>query len=133
MNQRLNRVFATTGFLSISAIATLDAPRITKISEGFHVVSTVTVPRGDMRYVWLTGPWLDYASSVNGSGNIWGSILKKHDLGGKGEVFISVHAENAAIGVRTLSVSIACPIIPFDCNKGPLSFNVQVVEPKPTP
>lgn len=138
MYQRLYSGFALAGLLSIGGLATLEAPKITQVeakstlTHHRRYVTAITIGIGGQRRIWLTGPWLDYASSVSERGNVFGKIEAKKDLLGKGQVEILLTARSSAVrGLKYPSLNIACPVVPFDCNGGPLPFQVRVFETGP--
>lgn len=141
MYQTLYSGFALAGLLTIEGTAAPDVPKIESIEQRLYRSNTtaerrmpmnpVTIGATGGQTIWLTGPWLDYAVSVNPSGNVYGTIKAKKDLGGKGEVKIELIAREAARGLKTLSVMIVCPLVAFDCRSGPLSFRVRVFHTGP--
>jgi hypothetical protein len=131
---------AMSALLSIGSIGTLDPPKITMTEQRLNPhstqdrtpVSIVTVGVDETRRVWLTGPWLDHVSSVNVPSNLSAEIWGRKDLGGKGEVYLYLRAEKTAVrGVKTFSLNISCPVVAFDCNKGPVYFKVRVTDTGP--
>jgi hypothetical protein len=131
---------AMSALLSIGSIGTLDPPKITMTEQRLNPYSTanrtpvsiITVGVNMGRHVWLTGPWLDHTSSVNVAGNVSAEIKGRKDLFGKGEVYLYLSAEKTAVrGVKTLSLNISCPVVAFDCNKGPVYFKVRVTDTGP--
>lgn len=136
----LNHGIALTGLVSIGAIGTFAPPQITMTEQELNPnstqnrtpVSIITVGVDDSRRVWLTGPWLDHVSSVNVPSNLSAKICCYKDRFGKGEVEFRLTAEKTAVrGVKTLSLNISCPVVAFDCNKGPVYFKVRVTDTGP--
>jgi hypothetical protein len=138
--RKLNYGIAMSALLSIGAIGTFAPPQITMTEQELNPnstqnrtpVSIITVGVDDSRRVWLTGPWLDHVSSVNVPSNLSAKICCHKDRFGKGEVEFRLTAEKTAVrGVKTLSLNISCPVVAFDCNKGPVYFKVRVTDTGP--
>jgi hypothetical protein len=116
---------------SLTIAATASSPRITKMEEvlwhpgRLEEVNYVTVGAGEQRDIWLTGPWLDYATSVNPISGVSGQIIDKKDIGSLGVVHVRITASTSATrGRKSLWLNITCPFIAFDCVNGPLEFYV---------
>jgi hypothetical protein len=136
LHRKLSHGMVLAGSLAI--VATGHRPEVKKMVQipnhpgAPGEVYVVTVGVGQERIFWLTGPWLDYASSVNPISGLSGQILNKKDVGGAGEVQIRLKASTSATrGIKFLSLNITCPFIPFDCVNGPVQFAVRVLETGP--
>lgn len=114
-----------------------EPPTIQKIEQnvgGMRVtLARPQLPRLSIRRVWVTGPWLDYASSVTASGGVTGRIIEKKTLWGRGELQIQLEASATVTrGQKNLSINIKCPAIPFtDCRDGAVTLPVFVLATGP--
>ncbi|HSJ07026.1 MAG TPA: hypothetical protein VK936_09995 [Longimicrobiales bacterium] len=112
-------------------------PSIEKVEQnvgGMRVrLSRPQLPRLAIRRIWVTGPWLDYASSVTSAGGVSGRIANKRTLLGRGEVEIVVESSSSATrGQKGLRINIKCPPIPFtDCNENGVPLPVFVLATGP--
>jgi hypothetical protein len=128
---------ATASLVTAGAFA-LDAPKVKAIEHYWQDYGTGPLKRENVglavvrqkgtRNIFLTGPWLDYASSIKPNGGVSGTILGRKTLFGKGELDVRLEAaQTAARGMTTLFVNITCPPVSLDCNRGPVPFNVHVM------
>ena len=114
------------------------APSITKKEQmqyypaGRVTVTTPNVGQNSSRRVYLTGPWMDWASSVTGPTGLTAKIMAKRQGLGSGELEIIIYATaGVARGNHSMSVNIGCPPVSLDCNAGPVKFDVRVLETGP--
>jgi hypothetical protein len=113
----------------------LEAPRVKRIetlnfSNLMARVDTAYVAPGKTKEYYIYGPWMDYASQVkllNSSQTIVEKKALYNSDGGLLRVNLTVPAGTSR-GVRTATVTIACPMIPFtDCASTTRSFPVMVL------
>ena len=103
--------FALAGMLLISTAAEFDAPHWTVLEQNTRTVewarvNRFTVPQGSARTVRITGPWMDYITSVTPIAGITGYSIQHPE----GKTTLILHADQSTSrGDHTVQVKIGCP------------------------
>ena len=92
-------------------------------------VNRITIGQRSSRKIRLSGPWMDYVTSINGSGGISGRNIAHAD--GKTTLILDA-SESAGRGDKEISAAISCPFggTLIGC-KDIVAFPVRVFETGP--
>jgi len=92
-------------------------------------VARITIAQKSSRRIRLSGPWMDYVTSINGSGGISGRNVEHAD--GKTTLILDA-SESAGRGDKEISAAISCPFggTLIGC-KDIVAFPIRVFETGP--
>ncbi len=126
--------------IAVAAVVSLSAPLHNFATPGIRRIETVNfanlmapvtrpyVAPGKTKEYYIYGPWLDYADRVSFLGTVQ-TIVEKRTVGGDDGGLLRVKLTGAGErGLKTATIRIACPMIPFtDCVSGNVTFQVMVL------
>jgi hypothetical protein len=109
----MNRILSTAALAGIAvALSASNFSALTAVLEQntrtveWARVNRITIAQKSSRKIRLSGPWMDYISSVNGSGGISGRNIAHAD--GKTTLILDATA-TAGRGDKEISAAISCP------------------------
>jgi len=126
------------GLLLITPTERMSKPAISKIEQNtrtvpWATVTRVTIGQRSSRRIRVTGPWMDYVTSVNASGGVSGrNVSTSADK--QVEMILDASA-TATRGDKSITIKVSCPawgtIWPADCVNGTVTLPVKVFETGP--
>jgi hypothetical protein len=134
----INKIIGNLALGSVLFVApgsAFDPPSFTKIEQNTRTVewlsvSRATVAQASSRKIRLTGPWMDYVTSVTTSGGISGRNIS-HEFQ-KVTLILDASASSAR-GNKSVALNITCPFGGelIGCTRGPVMLPVKVFENGP--
>lgn len=111
----------------------LDLPKIEKIeqngSAGYKTVSRVAIAQKLTRSIRVTGPWLDFVTSVTASGGVSARNIQTVMFSRQVTMILDA-TESATRGDKSIRLNISCPPINIDCRSSIL-LPITVLETGP--
>lgn len=134
----INRIFGNIALGSVLFVApgsAFDPPSFTKIEQNTRTVpwlsvSRATIAQSSSRKIRLTGPWMDYVTSVTTSGGISGRNIS-HEF--QKVTLILDATMSSARGNKSVALNITCPFGGelIGCTRGPVMVPIKVFENGP--
>jgi hypothetical protein len=134
----INKIIGNLALGSVLFVApgsAFDPPSFTKIEQNTRTVAWVSVGRATIaqsssRRIRVTGPWMDYVTSVSTSGGISGRNIS-HEFQ---KVSLVLDATtSSARGNKSVALNITCPFGGelIGCTRGPVMLPIKVFESGP--
>src|SRR5678815_3140388 len=99
--------FALSGAMLMTYNSAFDSPSFTRLDQNTRTVewvsvSRITIGQRSSRKIRITGPWMDYISTVNSNGGVSGRNISH--VGDKQSTIILDASETAGRGDKSISV-----------------------------
>lgn len=120
------------GFIWPSSRVRSDKPHIDKLEQNTRTaewaqVTRVTIGQRGSRMIRVTGPWMDYVTSVTKSNEVSGRNISHADR----QLTLTLDAAEASIrGDMNLKLNISCPPLGYECAAS-INLPVKVLETGP--